>query len=106
MGKKCDISIYGWNWIFGNKKPKIRITKIWIVSQQNTTYSQSKTILTLFLMGESMLRLYSCGNSTLSMTTIVNGFNTLSKTSRLASNVKTFLDLGMHECYSLHQSRI
>jgi hypothetical protein len=24
----------------------------------------------------------------------------------LASNVKTFLDLGMHECYSLHQSRI
>jgi hypothetical protein len=67
------------------KKPNIRITKIWegIVSQHNTTYSQSKTILTLFLTRESMLRLYSCGNSA-----IINGFNTSSKTYRLASNVK------------------
>jgi hypothetical protein len=22
MGKKWDISIYGWNWIFGNRKTK------------------------------------------------------------------------------------
>lgn len=74
----------------GEKKPNIRITKIWegIASQHNITYSQSKTIFTLFLTMESMLRLYSCANLALSMTTIVNGFNTSSKTSRLASNVK------------------
>jgi len=35
-----------------------------------------------------MLRLYSCGNSTLAMITIVNGLSTSSKTCRLASNVK------------------
>jgi hypothetical protein len=72
------------------KKPNIRITKFCegIVNQHNTTYSQSRIILIHFLIKESMLRLYSCGDSTLATTTIVNGFNIASKTSGLASNAK------------------
>ncbi len=77
----------------------IRITKFCegIVSQHNTTNSQSRIILIHFLTKESMLRLYSCGDSTPATTTIVNVFSIASKTSGLASNATINLHRPWHE---------